>query len=63
LATIGACTGAGTTAPYSLYCDNRIEATEFDATSDERLKDIQGEIPLNDAITLVNNLKPIKYSW
>jgi hypothetical protein len=63
LATIGAGTGAGTTAPYSLYCDNRIEATEFDATSDERLKDIQGEIPLNDAITLVNNLKPIKYTW
>ena len=63
LATIGAGTGAGTTAPYSLYCNNRIEATEFDATSDERLKDIHGEIELNDAIKLINSLKPIKYTW
>jgi hypothetical protein len=63
LATIGAGTGAGTTAPYSLYCNNRVEATEFDATSDERLKDIQGEIQLYDAINLVNNIKPIKYTW
>jgi hypothetical protein len=63
LATIGAGTGAGTTAPYSLYCNNRVEATEFDATSDERLKDIQGEIQLDDAINLVNNIKPIKYTW
>jgi hypothetical protein len=63
LATIGAGTGAGTTAPYSLYCNNRVEATEFDATSDERLKDIQGEIQLDEAINLVNNIKPIKYTW
>ena len=63
LATSGAGTGAGTTAPYSLYCNNRVEATEFDATSDERLKDIQGEIQLDDAINLVNNIKPIKYTW
>jgi hypothetical protein len=63
LATIGAGTGAGTTAPYSLYCNNRVEATEFDATSDERLKDIQGEIQLDDAINLVNKIKPIKYTW
>ena len=55
--------GAGTTAPYALYCNNRIEATEFDATSDERLKDIQGEIQINDAINLINNIKPIKYFW
>jgi hypothetical protein len=41
----------------------RVEAEEFDATSDERLKDIQGEIELEDALKLVNNLKPIKYFW
>ena len=53
----------GTTAPYSLYCDNRIQCAELDATSDERLKDIQGEIPLQEAIDLVNNVKPIKFTW
>jgi hypothetical protein len=63
LATSGAGTGVGTTAPYSLYCDNRVEASEFDATSDERLKDIQGEIQLDEAIDLVNNITPIKYCW
>jgi hypothetical protein len=63
LATIGAGTGAGTTATYGLYVQQRVEATEFDATSDERLKNIQGEIELDDAIKLVNNLKPIKFTW
>jgi hypothetical protein len=63
LATIGAGTGAGTTATYGLYVQQRVEATEFDATSDERLKNIQGEIELNDAINLVNNVKPIKFTW
>jgi hypothetical protein len=63
LATIGAGTGAGTTATYGLYVQQRVEATEFDATSDERLKNIQGEIELGDAIKLVNNIKPIKFTW
>jgi hypothetical protein len=63
LATIGAGTGAGTTATYGLYVQQRVEASEFDATSDERLKNIQGEIELDDAIKLVTNLKPIKYTW
>jgi hypothetical protein len=63
LATIGAGTGVGTTATYGLYVQQRVEATEFDATSDERLKNIQGEIELDDAIKLVNNLKPIKFTW
>lgn len=53
----------GTTAPFTLYCDNRIQCSELDATSDERLKDIQGEIPLQEAIDLVNNVKPIKFTW
>jgi hypothetical protein len=54
---------AGTTGTFGLYVQNRIEAAEFDATSDERLKNIQGEIELDDAIKLVNNLKPIKFTW
>jgi hypothetical protein len=53
----------GTTAPFTLFCDNRIQCSELDATSDERLKDIQGEIPLQEAIDLVNNVKPIKFTW
>jgi hypothetical protein len=56
-------TGAGTTANYSITCTQRVQATEFDATSDERLKNIQGEIPLNEAIDLVNKVIPIKYTW
>jgi hypothetical protein len=63
LATIGAGTGAGTTATYGLYVQQRVEAAEFDATSDERLKDIKGEIELDDAIKLVKNVKSIKFTW
>jgi hypothetical protein len=59
----GAGNGGGTTGSFGLYVQKRVEAEEFDATSDERLKDIQGEIELEDALKLVNNLKPIKYFW
>jgi hypothetical protein len=27
------------------------------------MKDIQGEVTLDDGLKLVNNLKPIKYTW
>jgi hypothetical protein len=56
-------TGAGTTANYSITCTQRVQATEFDATSDERLKNIEGEIPLNQAVDFVNKVIPIKYKW
>jgi len=56
-------TGAGTTANYSITCTQRVQATEFDATSDERLKNIEGEIPLNEAVDLINKIIPIKYKW
>jgi hypothetical protein len=56
-------TGAGTTANYSITCTQRVQATEFDATSDERLKNIEGEIPLNDAVDFVNKVIPVKYKW
>ena len=56
-------TGASTTGTFSITCTQRVQATEFDATSDERLKNIEGEIPLNEAIDLVNKVKPIKYKW
>jgi hypothetical protein len=63
LATIGAGTGAGTTATYSLAANNRIQAVEFDATSDERLKDISGAIAADDAIRFVQSVSGMYYSW
>lgn len=60
--------GAGSTTGtspngYSLTCNDRIMAIEFDAPSDERLKNIQGEIPLNKAIDFVNKVTPIHFKW
>jgi hypothetical protein len=63
LATIGAGTGGGTTAPYSLATSQRIQATEFDATSDERLKDISGGITAEEAIRFVQSVSGMYYSW
>jgi hypothetical protein len=59
--------GAGTTAgtspnPYSLTCDSRIMAQEFDAPSDERLKNIKGEILLSKALEFVK-ITPIEFTW
>lgn len=65
LTTAGAGTypGGSQTISISLYATQRIWGQEIDAFSDERMKDIQGEIPLEDGIKLVKNLKPIKYTW
>jgi len=61
--TFGAGTGSGTTAPYSLATSDRIQATEFDATSDERLKDISGGITAEEAIRFVQSVSGMYYSW
>jgi len=65
LTTAGAGTypGGSQTISISLYANNRIWGQEIDAFSDERMKDIQGEITLEEGIKLVNNLTPIKYTW
>jgi hypothetical protein len=60
--------GAGSTTgtspnPYSLTCDNRVMSSEFNVPSDERLKDIKGEISLNKAIDLVTKITPIEFKW
>jgi hypothetical protein len=55
--------GGSQTINVSIYAKERIQGQEIDALSDERAKDVQGEIPTEDAIKLVNNLKPIKYTW
>jgi hypothetical protein len=55
--------GGSQTVSISLYATARIWGQEIDAFSDERMKNIEGEVQLNDAIKLVNELKPIKYTW
>ena len=61
--------GAGTIAGnsgnvnYGLYVANRTQSAEVDVVSDERVKDIQGAIPLEDAIKFVKNIDGIKYTW
>jgi hypothetical protein len=61
--TFGAGTSGGTTAPYSLATNRRIQAEEFDATSDERLKDISGGITAEEAIRFVQSVSGMYYSW
>ena len=65
LTTAGAGTypGGSQSISISLYANNRIWGQEIDAFSDERMKDIQGEITLEEGVKLVNNLIPIKYTW
>jgi len=65
LTTSGAGTypGGSQSVSISLYATQRIWGQEIDAFSDERMKNIQGEIKLDEAIKLVNDLKPIKYTW
>jgi hypothetical protein len=65
LTTSGAGTypGGSQTLNISLYATQRIWGQEIDAFSDERMKDIQGEIPLEEGLKLVKTLKPIKYTW
>jgi hypothetical protein len=65
LTTAGAGTypGGSQTVNLSLYAVGRIWGQEIDAFSDERMKDIKGDISLSDGIKLVKNLKPIEYTW
>jgi hypothetical protein len=64
LATSGAgANPAGTTGVYSLATTKRIQAEEFDATSDERLKDISGAITADDAVRFVQSVSGMYYSW
>jgi hypothetical protein len=55
--------GGSQSVSISLYATARIWAQEFDAFSDERMKNIQGTVELDEALKLVNDLKPIKYTW
>lgn len=55
--------GGSQTVILSLYATNRIWGQEIDAFSDERMKDIIGDVSLSDSIELVNKLNPIRYTW
>lgn len=55
--------GGSQSVTVSLYATSRIWGQEIDVFSDERMKDIQGEVSLDDGLKLINNLKPIKYTW
>ena len=65
LTTAGAGTypGGSQTVSISLYATNRIWGQEIDAFSDERMKNIQGDVSLEEGLKLINTLKPIKYTW
>jgi hypothetical protein len=51
------------TNPYSLTANSRIQASEFNATSDERLKNILGNIKLADAIKFIKGVNAIQFTW
>jgi len=51
------------TNPYSLTANSRIQASEFNATSDERLKNIIGKIKLADAIKFIKGVNAIQFTW
>lgn len=55
--------GGSQTVYVSLYAKSRIWGQEIDAFSDERLKDILGNVSLDEGIKLVKTLQPIKYTW
>jgi hypothetical protein len=64
LSTSGAGTGGNSgSVGFGIYCSNRIQSGEVDVTSDERLKDVQGTIPLDKALQFVRAVDGILYTW
>ena len=60
--------GAGSTAgtspnPYSLTCSSRVQSPEFNASSDERLKENITPITLNDALNFVKSISAVTFNW
>jgi hypothetical protein len=55
--------GSSGSVGWSLYSSGRIQSSEVDVTSDERLKDIQGVIPLDKALQFVRTVDGILYTW
>ncbi len=63
LTSAGATGTSSGTANYSLVADNRIASSEFNAYSDERLKNIIDNVSVNEATKFVLNTHPIKFTW
>ncbi len=55
--------GSSGVVPVSIWAQNRIAATEFNAYSDQRLKENIEDISTDDAIDFVQHLKPKSYTW
>lgn len=55
--------GSQTISDVSLYANGRLMGIEVDALSDERAKNIQGNIPLDVALTFVKEVDGILYTW
>ena len=55
--------GSSGTVGWSLQSLGRIQSAEIDVTSDERLKNIQGTIPLDRALQFVRTIDGILYTW
>lgn len=55
--------GSQTITDVSLYANGRLMGIEIDALSDERAKNIQGNISLDDALTFVRSVDGILYTW
>jgi hypothetical protein len=69
LGSYGYLTPSGTTgtssgpANYSLVANQRIAASEFNAYSDERLKNIIESVSVTESKNFILNTNPIKFTW
>jgi hypothetical protein len=48
---------------WSIWCSDRVSATEFNARSDARLKKDVTNIPISDAVNFVKNVPAVHYKW
>ena len=58
--TVGTSSG---TSSYSIRATGRILASEFNAVSDARLKDVQFDIDPTVALGLITELHPVSFTW
>lgn len=54
---------ASGTSNYSIRASERIIASEFNAVSDARLKDVQFDLEPSIALDLISQLRPVSFTW
>lgn len=54
---------SGQTVGVSIWTNDRVSSTEFNARSDARLKKDVASIPVEDAFAFINNVPAIHYKW